>query len=99
VTRPPFDSKRFRQAVGYAIDRDAVVKKLFGGLGVTNAANSLHPPVMAAYSDQNATAGYTLQPDKVNTLMTTAGWKKDPDGYWAKNGKRASFTVTTTAGN
>ncbi|MDQ1494230.1 MAG: peptide/nickel transport system substrate-binding protein [Actinomycetota bacterium] len=99
LTRPPFDSKPFRQALMYSIDRDAVVKKLFGGLGVDKAVNSLNPPVMAAYSDQNATSYYTLQPDKVTSLMTGAGWKKGSDGYWAKNGKRASFTVSTTADN
>jgi peptide/nickel transport system substrate-binding protein len=99
VTKPPFDSKAFRQAVGYALDRDAVVKKLFGGLGLEKAVNSLNPPVMSAYSDQDAWAGYTLQPDKVEELMTGAGWEKGSDGYWEKNGKRASFTVMTTAGN
>ena len=31
--------------------------------------------------------------------MTGDGWKKGSDGIWAKNGKRASFTITTTAGN
>jgi peptide/nickel transport system substrate-binding protein len=31
--------------------------------------------------------------------MTRAGWKKGSDGYWAKNGERAGFTVSTTAGN
>ena len=44
TAKPPFDSTAVRQAFGYAIDRDAIVKKLFGGLGVDTAANSLNPP-------------------------------------------------------
>ncbi len=31
--------------------------------------------------------------------MTGAGWKKDSDRIWAKGGKKAKFTIITTAGN
>jgi peptide/nickel transport system substrate-binding protein len=54
--RAPFDSLPVRQAIGYAIDRDKLVKKLFGPLGVDKAANSLNPYVLDDYSDQNAWA-------------------------------------------
>ena len=43
-----------------SIDRDAIVNKLFGTLGVTKAVNSLNPFVITDYSDQNAWAGYHL---------------------------------------
>ena len=49
-----------RQAFGYSIDRVAIVKKLFGALGVDQPANSLNPFVVADYSDQNAWANYKL---------------------------------------
>jgi peptide/nickel transport system substrate-binding protein len=95
----PFNSVAVRQAIGYAIDRVAIVKKLFGPLGVTAPANSLNPYVLKDYSDQNAFAFYHLDLSKVNTLMTGAGWTKGSDGIWAKDGKRASFSIATTAGN
>jgi len=95
----PFNSKPFRQAVGYAIDRDVIVNKLFGALGVTKAVNSLNPSVIADYSDPNAWARYTLNLDKVNELMSGDGWAKGADGIWTKDGKRAAFTIATTAGN
>jgi peptide/nickel transport system substrate-binding protein len=98
-SRAPFNSKVVRQAIGYAIDRDAIAKKLFGPLGVTTAANSMNPAVIADYSDQNAWAGYKLDLDKVNSLMSGDGWTKGSDGIWTKNGKRASFTIVTTAGD
>jgi peptide/nickel transport system substrate-binding protein len=85
--------------MGYAIDRDTLVNKLFGDLGVKTAANSLNPYVLADYSNQDAWAKYTLQLDKVDSLMTGAGWKKGSDGIWAKSGKRMSFTIVTTAGD
>ena len=41
--RLPFDSKAVRQAFGYAIDRDAIVKQLFGTLGVNDAGELAQP--------------------------------------------------------
>jgi len=99
VQKFPFDSLAVRQAFAYAIDRGAIVKKLFGALGVTAPANSLNPSILKDYSDQNAFAGYQLDLGKVNSLMTGDGWKKGGDGVWAKNGKRAAFTITTTSGD
>ena len=43
-----------RQAFGYAIDRDAIVKQLFGKLGVKKAVNSINPFAIQDYSDQEA---------------------------------------------
>jgi peptide/nickel transport system substrate-binding protein len=97
--KPPFDSKVFRQAIGYAINRDAIVNKLFGPLGVTKAVNSLNPAVIANYSDQNAWSMYQPNLDKVKELMTGDGWTKGSDGIWTKDGKRAAFTIVTTAGD
>jgi peptide/nickel transport system substrate-binding protein len=95
----PFDSQVVRQATGYAIDRDAIVKKLFGALGIDKPANSLNPFVVGEYGDLNAWSNYHLDLGKVNELMTGDGWKKGSDGIWAKGGKKASFAVTTTSGN
>ena len=95
----PFDSVAVRRAIGYAVDRAAIVKKLFGPLGVSAPANSLNPYVLRDYSDQNAFAKYKLDLGMVTTLMTGDGWKKGADGIWAKSGKRAAFSISTTAGN
>jgi hypothetical protein len=50
----PFDDVKVRQAFGYAIDRDAIVKHVFGTLGIDKAANSLNPLAIQPYSEQNA---------------------------------------------
>lgn len=99
VARFPFTSKAVRQAFAYSLDRAAIVKKLFGALGVAAPANSLNPGVLKDYSDQNAFANYKLDLGKVNSLMTGDGWKKGADGIWAKNGKKASFSITSTSGD
>jgi len=95
----PFTSKAVRQALAYAIDRDAIVKQLFGKLGVDKAVNSLNPYVLAQYSDQEAFSNYKLDTGKVDELMTGDGWAKGSDGIWAKGGKKASFSISTTQGN
>jgi peptide/nickel transport system substrate-binding protein len=46
VRTPPFDKLQARQAVNYAIDRDAIVR-LFGGLGVTT--QNFLPPTYPQY--------------------------------------------------
>jgi peptide/nickel transport system substrate-binding protein len=96
---PPFDSVPVRQAFAYALDRQALVNRLFGPLGVTAPSNSLNPYAIKDYSDQNAFAKYHLDLNMVTQLMTGAGWAKGADGIWAKNGKKAALSVSTTSGN
>src|SRR3990172_5896460 len=97
--KAPFDSLAVRQAIAYAVDRDAIVNKLFGDLGVDKAVNSLNPYIVAAYSDQEAWSQYSLDLAKVDELMTGDGWEKNADGVWEKDGETASFSIQTTAGN
>ena len=95
----PFDSKAVRQALAYSIDRDALVKRLFGGIGVDNALNVINAPIVSDYSDTKAFADYTLNLDKAKTLLEGDGWTKGADGIYAKAGKKLTFTMRTTAGN
>jgi len=97
-SKPLFSSKAVRQAIGYAIDRDAVVKQLFGKLGVDKAVNSINPFAIEDFSNQDAFSDYHLDLSKVNDLMTGDGWAKS-GGVWTKNGQKAEFTLKTTAGN
>ncbi len=95
----PFDSLAVRQALAYSLDRDAIVNRLFGGLGVTKAAQSLNPPILSAFADGSGFEKYTLNLEKVDELMTGDGWAKNGDGVWEKGGKTASFTINTTTEN
>lgn len=95
----PFDVLEVRQALAYSIDRAAIVEALFGPLGVTEPSQSLNPPILAEFSDQEAFSGYTLDLEKASELMTTAGYEKNADGVWEKDGETASFTINSTTGN
>jgi peptide/nickel transport system substrate-binding protein len=98
-SKAPFDDVAVRKAFAYAIDRDAIVKKLFGGIGVDKAVNSMNPPILAKFSNPDATSAYKLDLAQVSTILTGAGYAKGSDGIWAKGGKKLSFELKTTAGN
>ena len=84
----PFDSKAVRQAIGYAIDRDAIVKKLFGPLGVTKAGQ-LAEPVRGRRLQRPERVGRSTSSnlDKVDQLMTGDGWD---EGQPTASGRRAA---------
>ena len=97
--RFPFDSLAVRQAFAFSLDRDAIVERLFGDLGVNKAAQSLNPPILSEFSDPSEFEKYTKDQGKVDELMTGDGWKKNGDGVWAKAGKTATITINTTTEN
>ncbi len=95
----PFDDVNVRKAFAFSVDRSALVKALFGGLGVTKELNVINAPIMAKFTDQEAFAGYSKDLTKADGLLTGAGWAKGADGIWAKAGKKLGFTIKSTTGN
>ncbi len=96
---PPLDDLNVRKAIGYALDREALVQELFGPLGVEEPMQTLSPPILAPFADTEAWADYTPDPDQVDALMTESGWAKNADGIWEKDGEPATLSLKTTAGN
>jgi peptide/nickel transport system substrate-binding protein len=96
--KAPFDVLEVRQAFAYALDRDAIVNRLFGPLGVKTALQSLNPALVSKYAGEDFSV-YKKDLKKVEELMTKAGYAKGSDGIWAKGGQKAAFAMRTTAGN
>ncbi|PCE15630.1 hypothetical protein AUC47_12170 [Microbacterium sp. SZ1] len=94
----PFDSVAVRQALAYSIDRDAIVERLFGSLGIDEAQQSFNSPMVAPFAADDFSQ-YSLDLDKVDELMQGDGWSKNGDGVWAKGGETATFSIKTLAGN
>ena len=95
----PFDDPNVRKAVAYAIDRDAIVARLFGALGVDKAMQTLNPPILAEFADTEAWSMYTLDLDMVDELLTESGYEKGSDGFYAKDGEKLTIELKSTAGN
>ena len=96
--KAPFDDPKVRQALGYALDRDAIVKRLFGGVGVTKAMQTMIPLVLPEFGT-TSWAKYKKDLDKVDELLTSAGYAKGSDGIYAKGGQKLTFEMKSTTGN
>ena len=69
TSMPPFDREEVRQAVNYAINRDRINERIFGGLALR--ATGLLPPGLLGYDPD--LKGFSYDPDRARTLMRTAG--------------------------
>lgn len=70
---PPFDDVRIRQALAYAIDKDAIVEAFYGELGAV--ANEFIPPTLIGRLEN---APYPYDPEKAKELLAEAGF---PEGF------------------
>ena len=73
---------RVRRALNHAIDRDQIVKSVFGG--VAEPALSAIQPGVAGYEKLPI---YTYDVDKAAALLKEAGWTKNANGVLEKDGK------------
>ena len=73
--KPYLADKRTRQALYYALDRDAILQAINLGYGMV--ADSPFNPVVTAYESNPI---YTYDPEKAAQLLTEVGWEKGADG-------------------
>jgi peptide/nickel transport system substrate-binding protein len=72
---PPFDKREARQAANYAIDRQAIIEKLMGGLGrvVPTVINPM------AFGYDPSVEAYSYDPKKAKELLKRAGYPNGVD--------------------
>ncbi|WP_044470249.1 ABC transporter substrate-binding protein [Mannheimia massilioguelmaensis] len=69
VQKKPFDNIKVRQALNYAVNKDAIVKSVYQGAG-TVAKNPI-PSTMWSYNDE--VKDYEYSPEKAKALLKEAG--------------------------
>lgn len=92
------DNVKLRQAIGYAVDNDAIGQKFYHGL--RSNASTLIPPVFKSYHDSSI-EGYTYNQEKAKQLLDEAGYK-DTDGDGLREdpqGKKFTITYASMAGS
>jgi peptide/nickel transport system substrate-binding protein len=81
---PPLDNVKVRQAIGYAIDKDKVIRELLSGQA--KVAYSILPESSWAYTPGTQ---YTYDPAKVKQLLQESGYKNEPIKFKFASGNAA----------
>lgn len=93
---PFLQEKEVRQALIWALDRQAFADDVFLGQA-TVATSNLSPAVEAFYNPDVAL--YEYNPDKAKELLDGAGWVEGGDGVREKDGVKAAFTMMVFQGD
>lgn len=88
VILPPTDELPVRQAINYAIDKNAIVNTVYKGLGTPAIA----PMTAAMLDDPSLRAYYPFDQSKAKQLLNGAGWTGD-SGIRQKSGKNLELTL------
>jgi peptide/nickel transport system substrate-binding protein len=70
TTRPPFDNPLVRQAVNYAVNKDALTQDILRGTG-TPSVGPIPPAITWAYTDQ--VQQYAYDPERARALLQQSG--------------------------
>ncbi len=84
TTSPPLDNVKIRQAIGYAIDREKIIKELLSGQA--KIAYSVLPEASWAYTPGTS---YVYDPAKTKQLLKEAGYKNEPISFKFSSGNAA----------
>jgi peptide/nickel transport system substrate-binding protein len=100
LTKWPTNQLAVRKAISLAIDRTLIAKE--GEAGLENPvlnATGLTLPTFAAWSGpvQDLTVSPTAQPAAAKAVLKAAGYTLNSNGFFEKNGKVVSITITDPA--
>ena len=76
TARKPFDDKRVRQAIAYALDKKFLLKVLYAGFA-ERATGPIHPGSVFYSGEVNH---YNYDPEKAKAMLDEAGYRVGADG-------------------
>lgn len=91
-----FQDRRLRQALGYALDRETMLRVAQSGIGRL-ASGTIPPPSWAASDTLSSRLSHDV--GRAEQLLDGSGWRKESDGIRAREGKRLSFDLLTNRGS
>ena len=88
---PLFSDPAVRRAFGLLVDRGSIEAHIYGLTGVATS-NFINSP--ERFVSKNTKWEFSIE--KANQLLDEAGWKRGPDGIWAKDGKKLKLVFQTS---
>lgn len=86
---PVLADQKVRQALALAVDRQAIVDTILGGMG-----GPAYSPILPGHWAYDEEALIPYDPAKARALLAEAGWTEtDRQGFLKKDGERLAFTV------
>lgn len=82
-----------RQAIQYAIDRDALVNAVFEGLAAPE--QTMIPARLLGSENAAKVQGYSYDPQRAEQLLEQAGWTAGGDGIRQKNGQALTLELVS----
>jgi peptide/nickel transport system substrate-binding protein len=83
-----FADPRVRLALNHAINREAIIRKIFNGYALANAS-----PVASVSYGYVAQEPYAFDPKKARAMLAEAGWKETPAGWTDARGEVLSLQL------
>ncbi|GAA4993922.1 ABC transporter substrate-binding protein [Actinopolymorpha pittospori] len=103
-SRPPFDDPDIRMAINYALDREEIIRVGFDGDSTAALLPLPSYPSLRKFRDlarptlESKGISTTAHLEKTNQIMESKGYRKDPKGLWAVNGKRFPIVIMCQPG-
>ncbi len=94
----PFNLLPVRKAISLAIDRQELQQKAAPYAPPANPSGVLLPNFKSSISSDYASTQFTVDRAQATSLLEGAGFKKDANGIYAKDGKEISFSLLDVNG-
>jgi peptide/nickel transport system substrate-binding protein len=91
--KAPLNTKEFRQALAYAIDRQALVDVTQRGYGIAGSPGIIAPD--SPWYNPAMDSMYPYDPAKARQLLESLGYELGSNGYYYKDGKQLELEILT----
>jgi peptide/nickel transport system substrate-binding protein len=90
-----FQDREVRQALFYALDRDAIASNVY--LGLAEPAIGTQPKLSVAYAPDRMNRDYRYDPEEAKRLLALGGWQdSNGNGVVDKDGQELAFELLYT---
>lgn len=100
TTVAPWDDPNMRKAVSLYIDRNQIINVAYEGTSTPSSTMFVQYGGMAPYIDAVVAAGMGIDPaahtEEADALVSGAGYTKNADGFWEKDGTVLSMNIIGT---